>query len=281
MLSRRWLINYLLLTLIIVLTWVGNKYPIGEDQKINRHAITQLRPQDIKRIKIETADSIMRLQKQGGRWLITDPVSWYANNITAERLSTLATLEASSSLPRDEIKLSTLGLTIPKAVVTLNDTSIYFGNTNQIGNRRYLLVEENVFLSDDIHFPFISQGLTALLDRRLLPASLSLQSIQSTAFVVHKKGAKWVSENAGHETESIQALVSNWQSLQASGIKLYDRDITPLHKVTAITEDDTAIEFFVLSIKPEIVIARPDLDVQYHFPDHQYYKLLAVDTIHD
>lgn len=281
MLSRRWLINYLLLTLIIVLTWVANKYPIREDQKIKRDTITQLRAQDVSRIKIETADAIIRLQKQGSRWLITDPVSWYANNITAERLSTLATLEATSRLPRDQIKLSTLGLTIPKAVVTLNDLGIYFGNTNQIGNRRYLMVGDNVFLSDDIHYPFISQGLSSLLDMRLLPASVSLKSIKASGFFLHKQQTQWVSDNPGHDADAVQALISNWQTLQASSLQPYNRSLTPLHKVTAITEDDTSIEFFVLSIKPEIVIARPDLDIQYHFPDHQYYKLLAIDAAHD
>lgn len=277
MFSRRWIINYLLFTLIIIFTWIGIKYPIGENQKIKRNNITQLRAQDITHIKIETADDILRLEKQGSRWLITDPVNWYANNISAERLSTLATLEATSKLPKDQIKLSTLGLSIPKAVVTLNDQSIYFGVTNQIGNRRYLLVDDNVYLSNDIHFPFINQGLSSLLDNRLLPASLSLQSFKSANFSLQKQPSGWISDNPGHQAEAIDALIRNWQSQQASSIRAYNSNMTPLHKVIATTEKGETIKFFVLSIKPEIIIARPDLKQQYHFPDHQYYKLLSLD----
>lgn len=281
MFSRRWLINYLLLILIIVFTWIANKYPIRDDQKIDSDRITRLRAQDVSHIKIETADNILRLEKQGSRWAITDPVKWFANNIAVERLTTLATLEASSRLPRDQIKLSTLGLTIPKAVVTLNEQSIFFGDTNQIGNRRYLLVDENVYLSDDLHFPFFSQGLSSLLDRRLLPATLPLKSLKSSGFLLQKKQTAWVSDKAEHTSEAIQGMVKNWQTLQASSIKAYDKSVTPLHKVITSTDAGQTIEFFVLSIKPEIIIARPDLQQQYHFPEHQYYKLLSMETPHD
>lgn len=281
MFSRRWIINYLLFILIIIFTWIGIKYPISEDQKINRNTITQLRAQDITQIKVETADDILRLEKQGSRWLITDPVKWYANNISAERLSTLASLEASSELPRDQIKLSSLGLSIPKAVVTLNEQSVYFGDTNQIGNRRYLLVEDKVYLSSDIHFPFISQGLSSLLDMRLLPSSLNLQSIKSSGFTLTRQQSKWISDNPDDTADAIEQLIRNWQTLQASSIKPYQDKLTPLHKVIASTEDTETIEFFVLSIKPEIIIARPDLKQQYHFPDHQYYKLLSLDAKND
>ena len=281
MFSRRWLINYLLFTLIIIFTWIGLKYPIREDQKIIRNSITQMRPQDITRIKIETADAVIRLQKKGSRWLITDPIQWFGNNITAERLTTLATLEATSELPRDQIKLSTLGLSIPRAVVMLNDQSIYFGNTNQIGNRRYLLVDDKVYLSSDIHFPFIAQGLSGLVDGRLLPASLDVKSIKSASFSLQKQSSNWISDNPGHPPEAIQALLRNWQTLPASAIRAYDDSHTPLHKVIVTSEKTGTIEFFVLSIQPEIILARPDLKLQYHFPEHQYYTLLSLDGAHE
>lgn len=281
MFSRRWLINYLLFTLIIIFTWIGLKYPIREDQKIIRNSITQLRPQDITRIKIETADAVIRLQKQGSRWLITDPIQWFGNNITAERLTTLATLEATSELPRDQIKLSTLGLSIPRAVVMLNDQSIYFGDTNQIGNRRYLLVDDKVYLSSDIHFPFIAQGLSGLVDGRLLPASLDLSAIKSASFSLQKQASNWISDNPKHKPEAIQSLIHNWQTLPASSIRTYDNSQTPLHKVIVTTEKAETIEFFVLSIQPEIIFARPDLKLQYHFPEHQYYTLLSLDRAHE
>ncbi len=277
MFSKRWLINYLLITLIIIFTWIGKNYPPQQPQMDNGNAITRLKAQDINSIKIETADSIVQLSKQGGSWTINSPIQWFANNIAVERLATLATLEARSQIARSEIDLSTLGLSLPKAVVTLNQQSIYFGDSNRIGNRRYLLVEPNIYLVDDIHYPLISQGLGALLDRRLLPASLQLDGLQMSGLSLHYQQGQWVSDNPEHDPEALKQLVNQWQTKQASSIKPYDVSLTPLQKITANTKTSGPIEFYLLSIKPEIIIARPDLNLQYHFPDHQYYELLSVD----
>ncbi len=274
--SKRMLINYLLLILIVIFTWIGIEYPIREDQMIDRDAITTLKPQNIERIKIETADANIELVKQQLVWKISQPIQWFANNIAAERLASLASMHPQSKLPRSEIDLSTLGLRIPKAVVTLNDTAIYFGNTNRIGNRRYVMVDPNVFLVSDIHYPFISQGLNGLVDERLLPSSLPLQSLQSPSFNIIRYEQGFI-EQSSQNRKQAAALIDNWQRLAASRITAYTGQSTPQQKITASLLDGREAEFYVLSIKPEIIIARPDLKLAYHFPEHQYYNLLALE----
>lgn len=281
MFSRRWLINYLLFILIIIFTWIGMKYPITDQQKSKTPGIISLAPPDVSSIRIETADSSFELSKQDSRWMLTNPVQWFANNVSAERLATLATIEPQSTLPRQDIDLSTLGLTIPRAVVTLNQQAIFFGDTNQIGNRRYLMVDPNVHLVSDVHYPFFSQGLPALIDKRLLPASLDLQSLNAPTFNIERKENDWVSADGKYDTERVKTLINHWQTKQASSIQPYDKALTPLHKVKAHSADAGAIEFYVLSIKPEIIIARPDLGIQFHFADPHYYDLLSLDKVNE
>lgn len=276
MMSKRMVINYLLLVLIIIFTWVGNKYPIRDDQLIKRNAITLLKPQTITRMRIETADQTIQLEKQGNSWRLLSPINWFANNIAAERLTTLASVEPQSTLPKNDIDLSTLGLRIPRAVVTLNDDSVYFGDTNRIGNRRYLMVEPNVYLASDIHYAFISQGLHGLTDNRLLPSALPLTSLQLPGLKLSKQPSGWGSESGDRPAEKAAQLILNWQQSQASSIKTHNESLAPIKKIRAGLEDGKQIEFYLLSIKPEIIIARPDLKLQYHFPDHQYYELLAI-----
>jgi len=276
--SKRMLINYLLVILIIIFTWIGIKYPINEDQKINRNAITTLKPGNITDIKIETADETLVLKKQGTSWSVTSPVNWFANNISVERIASLAAVEPQSKLPINEIDISTLGLRIPKAVVTLNQKSIYFGDTNRIGNRRYLMAEPNVYLVSDIHYIFINQGLSGLLDNRLLPSQLDFTKLRFPAFSVTKSGSTWSTDATGKSPQAALQLVTNWRQKQAS-IRPYDKTLNPLHKIKARLQSGEEIEFFVLSIKPEIIIARPDLNIQYHFSDDQYYELLSLDKI--
>jgi hypothetical protein len=281
MFSRRWLINYLLFILIIIFTWIGIKYPLQQDQMNKSDSITMLKPVDIDRIKIETADNIIQLKKQAGNWQLTSPIQWFANNIAVERLATLSTVQARSELAREEIDLSTIGLSLPKAVLSLNDQSVFFGDTNRIGNRRYLSVGSKIYLVDDIHFPFINQGLNGLVENRLLPSRLQLVSLKFANMLIRRERGEWLSDNPQHKTEALNNLISQWQTRQASSIKNYDTSLTPLQKIIAQTQKAGTIEFFVLSIKPEIIIARHDLNLQYHFPEHQYYELLAVDTAGD
>ena len=274
--SKRMLINYLLLVLIIFFSWVGIKYPVNEEQKVKQNVITTLNPENISEIKIETADDTVVLQKNGTSWSLQNPINWFANNIAAERITTLANLQAQSKLPKDQIDLSTLGLRIPKAVVTLNKTSIYFGDTNQIGNRRYLMVEPTVYLASDIHYIFINQGIAGLLDNRLLPSQLELKELNFPTFKLLKGDTGWTTDPAAKPAQNITQFINNWQQKQAS-IKPYNKTLTPLHKIKAVLQNGDEIEFYVLSIKPEIIIARPDLNLQYHFPDHQYYELLSLE----
>lgn len=275
--SKRWLINYLLFTLIIIFTWIGYKYPITEDQRINKNEITTLKARDVREIKIETADGAIELQKQNLNWRIIHPIQWFANNIAAERLTTLASLEPHSKLPRDQIDLSTLGLRIPKAVVMLDQQSFYFGDTNRIGNRRYLMVEPHVYLASDIHYAFINQGVAGLLDTRLLPPQLELNTLQFASFKLRKVSSGWTSNQTDRSEQDINRLINNWRHKQASRINPYDASLIPLNKIKASVQNNQEIEFYILSIKPEIIIARPDLKLQYHFPDHQYYELLSLD----
>ncbi len=271
--SKRWLINYVLFAAIIVLTWIGYQFPIREDQKLTQKLITPLKAADIQRVQVETADERISIEKQDGRWMITRPIQWFANRLVLDRLVTLAEQPLHSKLASSRIDLSTIGLRIPRAIVTLNDTAIAFGSTNRIGNRRYLLIPPNVYLVDDNHYPFISQGLAGLVDPRLLPPALPLSALELDGKRLQQDETGWTLD--GEADAAAETLAANWQGLQASRIKPYRPQGTPLRKITATTADGRRIEFFVLSIQPEIVIARPDLGLQYHFPDSRYYDLLA------
>ena len=273
--SKRWLINYVLFAAIIVLTWIGYQFPIREDQKLSQKLITPLKAADIQRLRVETADEQIAIEKQDGRWMIVRPIRWYANTLAVDRLVTLAEQPLHSKLASSQIDLSTIGLRIPRAIVTLDDTAIAFGTTNRIGSRRYLLIPPNVYLVDDIHYAFVSQGLAGLVDQRLLPPELELASLKLPGLTLERDENGW--RDGRGRAEAAARLVENWQTLQAARIKPYRPKGTPLQKIVATTADGRNIEFFVLSIQPELVIARPDLKLQYHFADSHYYDLLSLD----
>jgi len=278
MLSRRWLINYLLIALIGLFIYAGNRYQATSGfSSVN--SISSLKPQDIHTVIIETPDnSQIVLRNTGNQWLFEKPVQWPADNTTVERLISIVQSKSDSRLPVDEIELATLGLDSPKVTLTLNDTRIEFGTTNNIGQRRYVKIAATVYLLPDLHLHFITQGLIGLIDRRLLPRSISLKSIKLPELSLSKSSNDtWQGEAVGEaEKERINTLGNNWQTLRAGRIKTYDHSKLPEQIIIARLEDGSEIDFFLMAIKPEIVIARPDLDLQYHFSEKHYFDLLSI-----
>jgi len=277
MLSKRWLINCLLIVLIAIFAYAGIRYQ-QKAEYTPKNRITSLKPQDIHTAIIQVADKHFVLSNSGNQWLFEKPVRWPANNITVERLISIVTSEADSRLPAEGNDLATFGLQFPKAILTLNDTRILFGSTNNIGGRRYIMIASTIYLLPDIHLHFITQGISGLIDRRLLPRSIPLKSLELAELSLSKSSnGDWQSDTIGEvEVGRLNQIANNWQTLHAGRVKIYDKSKMPGQKIVAGLEDGDEIDFFLISVKPEIVIARPDLGVQYHFAEKQYYDLLSI-----
>jgi hypothetical protein len=80
----------------------------------------------------------------------------------------------------------------------------------------------------------------------------------------------------GFGQDQIDRLVTNWQDLEATKIKLFDTGATPRQKLEIALQDGNKHEYFVISIEPEIVIAHPQIGLQYHFPADLYYQLIGL-----
>jgi len=277
MFSRRWIINYALVVLIVIFTYVGNRFDVQTGFQPQQH-ITGIKPENIESVEIQTADTALALKRDNGGWMLESPIRWPANDVNVERLLTIASVETDSRLAANEIDLATLGLKFPKAILRLNDTEVLFGATNNIGARRYTMVGSTVFLLPDQHLPFITQGLTAMVDRRLLPRTDELTVFKLPGFEISRDDNNtWqLIDGVGFEQGQIATLVENWQNLEASRVKLFSANKVPQQKIRVQFADGQNQEFFVMSIDPQIIIANPQIGLQYHFPAELYYQLISL-----
>ena len=277
MLSRRMIINFVLIVLIIIFTYVGNRFGVEPGYQ-PKPSITGLRAEDIESIEVKTADASLSLKREGNGWIIETPIRWPANNVNVERLLDIVNSQTESRLDAAEIDLATLGLDFPKAMLRLNDTRVLFGATNNIGGRRYTMIESTVFLIPDNHLPFISQGLAGMVDRRLLPRNLGLTSLKLPGLQLARNAEDiWETmAESDYSPQQITQLVGNWQGLEASRIKAYKASTTPRQKIEAAFESGQNQEFFLMSIDPEIIVANPGIGLQYHFSADHYYQLIAL-----
>lgn len=279
MLSRRWIINYFLIVMIIIFTYIGNKYNVQTGYQEDR-SISTIKAEQVQSLSIQTADGNFNLKREDNRWFLVDPVTWPANNINIERILSVTETETDSRLAASEIDLNELGLQFPRAVLQLDETRVLFGDTNNIGARRYVLIEDEVFLIPDAHLAFITGGLAGFADRRLLPSAITFDAVKlPTLQLSRQDNGSWSADaEQDYSPDQINRLVNNWQTLQANRVQTMDKNLAPRNRIIASTNEGKRFEFFLLSIDPEIIIANPSLDLQYHFDGSQYYGLLEVPT---
>lgn len=277
MFSRRWIINYILIFLIVLFTYIGNRFDVETGYQPQQN-VTSLEPESIETMEIKTADAELMLRREDGGWMLESPIRWPANDGDVERLLAITSVKTDSRLAADEIDLDTLGLQFPMASLRLNDTLVLFGGTNNIGARRYTMVDSTVYLLPDMLLPFITQGLTGIVDQSLLPRSFELSALKLPDQEITRDASNaWRLIDAnGIEQEQISKLVDNWQNLQALRVKPFSAEKMPQHKITAQLADGRNQDFFVMSIDPEIIIANPEIGLQYHFPADLYYQLISL-----
>ncbi|MCP4766882.1 MAG: DUF4340 domain-containing protein [Gammaproteobacteria bacterium] len=278
MLSKRWIVNYVLLVLIAALIYAGLR--VDDDSASEASAgISKLVAEDIDALEIESGDSLIRLIRSDGAWTIESPIKWPAHGATIERLLGIVDLEASALGDATGVDLAPLGLHEPVATLRFNDSQLLFGTNNNIGARRYAMIESKVYLLPDAHLPFISQGLAGVVDRHLLPQRFVPQSLQLPDFDIRRGDDNgWHSTQAQHFASArLGQMVANWQGLEASRVTRFTPGTASPKVIGLQLVGGQSMEFLLMSTDPEIVIAHPQIGLQYHFRSDYYNQLISPD----
>jgi len=265
-LSKRWIVNVLLVALIVGLSLVGVFFePSATVEK--KPAISQLTADQVDTIEIETGDLQLRLQRDNDDWDIESPISWPAQVNNVRRLLSILKVEADALSDTANVDLAALGLLQPKASMRFNGIPLLFGATNNIGGRRYVMLDEKLYLLPDVHLVFVNQGLAGLVDRRLLPGHQGIVSVRLPDLELRlDKNQLWRSNQAIEFSQaSLLRLVDNWRDLQATRISNFDLERPPRQLIEIELADGEVIEFLLMSEDPEIIIAHPKIGLQFHF----------------
>ena len=277
MLSRRWLVNIALILLILGLALLGFQL---EDQATRKSTppISQLIPAEIHNIDIQYGDLRLGLKRSALGWNLESPIRWPAYDDNVKRLLSIVKFESKALGDASEVDLESLGLLQPTAILSFDGIQFSFGTTNNIGGRRYLRVDSKLYLLPDVYLAFIGQGVAGLVDRRLLPPDFQVDSLRLPEFEISLgDNGLWRTD---HDIQLPQSrliqLMENWQGLQATSIRRYNLNAMPRELIEARLQSGEVIEFLLLSIAPEIILAQPETGLQYHFRSAFYDQLISI-----
>ena len=270
--QSRLLLNLFLLLLVIALA--AYLLLSQEDEQTASGQLTTLSADEINRITITHNERVISLDKSSDTWLMLSPIEAHANAFRINTLLKLLETVSHADYKAASLDLDKYGLASATTAIELNDTLITFGITNPINNLRYILINDTVHLIDDHFYPLLSSQTGTLVARELVPASAEISRIVLPDITLHKDSdGNWQS-TAAISSDAIINLLHEWQHGQAFGVHNYmeRQSLGTIQIFLANTSEPIAFE--ITDTKPWLILARPDLDIEYHFNLEFYDRLL-------
>jgi hypothetical protein len=274
MLSRT-ILNITLLALVVLLA-IYIYAPDQEEQQArgDRH-IAQLAPGDIDRISIRHNQRRIQLDKQGGVWHMLKPVSISANSFRIDTLLKMLEGTSHASYPVNSLELEKYGLSEPATSISFNDITIDFGIVNPVNNYRYVRSGNMVHLIDDHFYPLVSSQAGTLIARELLGNKAEIEKLQLPQRTLYRDEKNFWQSSDNLGPDAINEILDNWKNSQAFGVHNYMQR-APLAEISILLAgNNQPVRFYVTDTDPWLIIARPDLDIEYHFNLEFYERLLG------
>ncbi|NNL06867.1 MAG: DUF4340 domain-containing protein [Gammaproteobacteria bacterium] len=273
MLSRA-LLNITLLILVVLLAIYVFTSDTKQQEKQTSTLLAPLSPADVDRINIRHNQRMIELNKEDSKWHMLKPISIGANSFRIDTLLKMLESSSHASYPVSDLDLDKYGLDEAATAISFNNRTIEFGIVNPVNGYRYVRSGNNVHLIDDHFYPLISSQTGTLVARELLHSGAVIEKLQLPQHTLYRdKDGSWnSSENL--DPDAINEVIYHWQNSQAFGVHNYMQR-EPLAEIAVLLAgNDQPIRFYVTDTDPWLIIARPDLDIEYHFNLEFYDRLL-------
>jgi hypothetical protein len=260
----RTLLNLLLACVAILLVLVILYQP-GMESPLDTQPVTSIDATGIARIRVTRNErSPLAFAKSGTDWYLTREKPLPASNFQIHALLNILGALPDRSYPASDMDLASAGLDPPQATLLLNDTLMTIGNTEPLENKRYVRHEDTVYLLTDKYQHLINADWTNFVARKLLPDNAGLTTLQLPGLSLTMNDAgQWYSPE--DPDADAPAILAQWQAAVASYVRRYDGAAGNGTITLTFSDTPEAVTLLIIEQEPELVIARPDWGIQYHF----------------
>ena len=279
MMSKRNLLNFGLLAFIGLLILLV-VYEPGIEKPAELPALLQLDKAAVKQIAIHRdGQQDIELQRQSDdHWLVTSPLQYPADQYRIDSMLRVTTIKSLGSFAAEPQKLAAYNLAESQVSLTLNgDTTIVFGGSTPLDHRRYVMVNDKVHLIGDTIYYHPIGNYPTYLRRQLLDEGSTIEKLELPGLSVSWQEERWQlsPEPEDFSADQVTQLLGQWKLASAMEIRPYDKSTG--EKITIkITGEEQPLELLVTSREPDLVLARPELGIQYHFDASGSEKLLQL-----
>jgi len=267
--------NILNLVLFIVVIALASVIFFSEQPETELDRLSLLDASDISSISIQHNSKSTTIEKQAdGHWQITRPVNIAANDFRINSLLELLSAPVHSSYSSNEITLGNIGLEQPETTIKFDELSIAFGTVNPATELRYLRLGDTIHTIEDVYYPLLSSHFGTLVSLNLLPQNSRTEKLILLNQTISRDDAGLWQSNIGLSADRINETIEHWQQDQAFGVHSYlERE--QLGEVFIYLQGrEQPTSFVITDTDPWLILARPELDLEYHLDIEAYDKLV-------
>lgn len=277
----RLLLNLGLAVVVAVLALVVVYQP-GKKPPPEEPPLANLKPAEVDHIQLLRRDQAnVDLVRKHGHWRMTSPYSVPANQARVREILDIPATRIQSHVAGSGHDKNRFGLAKPKVRVRLGDHEFDFGDTNPLTLQRYVGYAGQVYLINDSVYSELIATPPEYVSTRLLRDGSKIDAITLPDLALAERQGHWKITNgssAGVSADAITSLVQAWQSGRALEVaKLEDRPAKG--KAVIGLKNGDKVNFTILEVKPQLILGREDLGLEYRLDADAANRLLKLKTL--
>jgi len=268
-------INILNLVLFVVVIALAFVIYFSEEPSTRLDQLTSIDTGDISTIRIHHNNNETTVIKNDSqRWDITQPISVAANNFRINSLLKLLNAPIHSRYSADEINLSDTGFSNASTTISFDDQTISFGANNDATSLRYLKLDNTVYTIEDVYYPLLSSNFSTLVSLNLIPNDSRIKKLILKNLTISKNDNGIWQSNVEVTADNINKVLDDWRSAQAFGVHEYLQRKELGEVFIYLTDHAEPITYIITDTDPWLILARPELGLEYHLDVSAYNKLI-------
>ena len=273
--NKLW-INLGLLVLTIVLTVFVLSG--GEEKEPEVQRISSIDKNSIDQIQVYRKDlDNFQFAKKDKDWFLTTPQKFRVNEARINAMLRMLEVESHAQLNPNDVDLSQLGLADPIVTMKLNDYEFQFGNTDAIDQRRYVLFQDKIHLTNDSLYQQLMTNAAFFADPNLIPDSFKISAIEYPENILEFINAQWQLKTLiDIKPDQLKRIPFNWENAMAISAEPFAEPEDPT-VIRITSEDNEVIQYVLVEKEPHLVLGRKDLGIQFHMGSDETNKLLLIE----
>ena len=232
--------------------------------------LTDLDRDTIYRIDLERAGKpALTLKRIQDRWSLEREPALPAAPFRIESLLGLLNQQWIREYTADSLNLDRIGLQPPQTLVRYNEsTEIALGGTDALEGHRYIHVGSHVYLISDAGLAAIRGDWTDFVSPGLFPENTVIEGLELPGQRLRQTDGKWqlTPPQPDISADAVTMLVDAWRHASALWVEEQSADSTGEPVSIRVSGRPEPVLFRIVETDPELILARPDLKLQYHLP---------------